>query len=471
MFKTLRGRLILSHILPFLIIIPLIGAALVYFLETQFLLPQLSVDLSVDARVLAQMARYEPDLFQNPQLAQAMLQSYGQSSDAKLTLLNSDGDPLTDPQSGGSGGYQLGQPDLQQIQAGQVITHINPQILPPVSSIEVLAPVITANNQMLGIVRLTYSFESVLTRLMRLRTWIIVIAMLGLALGVILGWFLAITISRPIQQATGAVNRVAQGHFDERLPVNDPLEIRQLAEAVNYLVDRLQNLEQARQKLLANLVHELGRPLGALRSATQALSKGASQDPQLMSDLLAGMDEETIRLQHLLDDLNGLYDQALGGLELDWKELALIEWLPQVLSPWQEAAQAKGLDWQTKIEEDLPSIQADPLRLGQALGNLASNAIKFTPSGGWVSFRAGQQDGEIQLIFQDNGPGIVPEDQEKIFHPFYQGETGKRMKQGMGLGLSIARELTTAHGGQLEVESEPGKGSTFTIRLRIEHGS
>ena len=466
MFKTLRGRLIISHILPFLIIIPLIGAALVYFLETQFLLPQLSVDLSVDARVLAQMARYEPNLFQNPQLAQAVLQSYGQSSDAKLTFLNSDGDPLGGAQSGAPNGYQLGQPDLQQIQAGQVITHINPQLLPPVSSIEVLAPVITTDNQMLGIVRLTYSFESVLARLMRLRTWIIVIAILGLTLGVILGWILAVNISRPIQQATSAVNRLALGHFDERLPVKDPLEIRQLAEAVNYLVDRLQNLEQARQKLLANLVHELGRPLGALRSATQALSKGASQDPQLMSDLLAGMDEETTRLQHLLDDLNGLYDQALGGLELDWKEVALKEWLPQVLAPWQESAQAKGLNWESKIEEDLPAIQADPLRLGQALGNLASNAIKFTPPGGRVSFSADRQDGEVRMIFQDNGPGIAIEDQEKIFRPFYQAENGKRMKQGMGLGLSIARELVTAHGGQLEVESEPGKGSRFMIRLR-----
>jgi two-component system, OmpR family, sensor histidine kinase BaeS len=469
MLKTLRGRLILSHILPFIIIIPLIGIALVYFLETQFLLPQLSVDLGVDARLVAQMVRNQPELFQDPQLAQILLQNYSQTSDAQLMLLDASGNPLPYESSDNEPSIiQLLAPGEQQkIQTGQIVTHVDTKAFSPVSRIDVLAPVVDANRRTLGIVRLTYSFETVLERLLRLRTWIISIILLGLAVGVILGSVLAVTISRPIQQATSAVNRVALGHFDERLAVKEPQEIRQLAEAVNYLVSRLQNLEQARQKLLANLVHELGRPLGALHTAIQALSKGAVQDQQLTSDLLAGMDEETRRLQRLLDDLNGLYDQALGSLEIDRKPLNLNDWLPKLLSPWQEAAQAKGLTWENRFAPGLPVLQADPLRLGQAIGNLADNAIKFTPTGGRVIFSAQQTAEKVQIRIQDNGPGILPDEQEKIFHPFYQGDRGRRVKQGMGLGLSIARDLVTAHNGQLEVASQPGQGSEFTIHIPL----
>ena len=471
MFRTLRSRLILSHILPFLIIIPLIGITLIYFIEKQFLLPQLSVELGVDARLLTQMLRYQPELFQDPATASLILQSYQESSDAEIMFLDSEGYPIVTQnlQPGSSAIQYLAPIDQIQIQNGQIITKINPEILTPVNQIEVLAPVMSRDQQILGIVRMTYDFETVVERFSSLRTWILGVILLGLIVGVILGSTLAVTISRPIQQVTAAVNRVALGSFDERLPVKDPQEIQMLAQAVNYLVDRLQNLEMARQKLLANLVHELGRPLGALRTAIQALRQGATQDMQLTSDLLAGMDEETARLKRLLDDLNRLYDQTLGTLELDRKSLYLTEWLPQVISPWQEAAQAKGISWENDLITGDRTIQADPIRLGQAIGNLASNAIKFTPTGGRVNFSVTIVDDEVWMAMSDSGPGVLFEDQENIFRPFYQGETGKRIKEGMGLGLSIAREIVQAHGGIILLSSEVGTGARFTIILPVEN--
>ena len=140
-------------------------------------------------------------------------------------------------------------------------------------------------------------------------------------------------------------------------------------------------MELARRQLLANLVHELGRPLGALRSAIHALSKGAADDPQLLYDLTTGMDEETARLQHVLEDLAHLHDQVLGTLEMNLKPIDLSEWLPRMLLPWQEAALEKKLEWRAEIPADLPTVQADPVRLAQIVGNLASNAVKYTPPG------------------------------------------------------------------------------------------
>jgi signal transduction histidine kinase len=264
---------------------------------------------------------------------------------------------------------------------------------------------------------------------------------------------------------------LAYGESHEELNEQGPEEIRGLMRAVNILVGRLHSLELARRQLLANLVHELGRPLGALRSAIQALAKGAGSDPQLLSELTTGMDEETIRLQRLLEDLAHLHDQVLGSLELNREAVELSEWLPKVLLPWQEAAAEKHLIWDVQVPPRLPVLQIDQVRFAQVIGNLASNAIKYTPSGGRVQISAGQEDQQAWIRVSDSGPGISEEEQKKIFLPFYRGDQGRRFKQGMGLGLSIAHDLTVAHGGRLEVESKPGSGSTFTVWLPLQNSS
>jgi len=226
-------------------------------------------------------------------------------------------------------------------------------------------------------------------------------------------------------------------------------------------------LEQARRQLLANLVHELGRPLGALRSGIQAFSQGALKNPALMKDLAMGMDEETARLQKVLDELAHLHDQVLGPLELNLEDTELAEWLPRILVPWQEVAIQKRINWKTEIPNNLPPLHIDQMRLAQVIGNLASNAVKYTPTGRSIQILAGQEGREIWIKVSDTGTGIPPKEQEKIFAPFYRGDQSRRIKQGMGLGLSIAHDLTIAHGGRLELDSTPGAGSTFTIWLPL----
>jgi signal transduction histidine kinase len=233
------------------------------------------------------------------------------------------------------------------------------------------------------------------------------------------------------------------------------------------LFKRLHSMEAARKRLLANLIHEIGRPLGALRMGIEALSHGANRDPKFYEELLEGMDLETARLQRLLEDLSHLHEQALGVLELDRENLDLSTWLPEMLTPWQQAAIQKRLHWKVVLPESLPVVQADPLRLNQVIGNLISNAIKFTPGGGTVTVESGEDDQNVWVRVGDTGPGIPLDTQEKMFEPFVRGGQGKRFPQGMGLGLSIARELVEAHGGRLELESEAGIGSKFTVWLPL----
>jgi signal transduction histidine kinase len=274
---------------------------------------------------------------------------------------------------------------------------------------------------------------------------------------------LAANLERPLRQVTQAVSQLSEGQRSEPLVERGPNEVRLLVRAVNTLVERLQSLEQARRKLLANMVHELGRPLGAFYSAIQALLRGADEDVTVRRDLLAGMEQEVHRLQRLLDDLAMLHDRTLGPLELDLRVVKLSEWLAQTLGPWREAAQAKGLRWQADVPLSLPTIEIDPDRLGQALGNLLSNAIKYTPSGGRVSVGAGAEENAVWIRVSDTGPGIKAEDQARIFEPLYRAQADRRFPQGMGLGLSIAHDLVLAHGGRLEIESTVGEGSEFTV--------
>jgi signal transduction histidine kinase len=219
--------------------------------------------------------------------------------------------------------------------------------------------------------------------------------------------------------------------------------------------------------LLANLVHELSRPLGALAAANYALLNGAADEVSLRDELLRGIDIELRTLQRLVDDLARFYNQILGTLELDIKPTPLNDWLPTILAPWRESAQRKGLEWQASWPDDLPIAQIDPDRLGQALGNLLGNAIKYTPAGGTVSVKADLQDGAAWIQVTDTGIGIAPEDQPHIFEPFYRGQAKTRFPQGMGLGLTIARDLIVAHGGRLELETQPEKGSSFIVRLPL----
>jgi two-component system sensor histidine kinase BaeS len=464
--RSLRARFILSHVLPLLVVIPLVGVALTYLLETQVLLAGLSNELERQAMLVAAVASDYPQIWFDPAQAQAFTARIGARLTAKVMLLDADGALLasTDGADQPSLGQELEIPGFREVLLSGAVVRVDYGEQPGTGAAEVLVPV-TIGGRVAGVIRLTDPLSSVYERFPRTRTFIAWVLAGGLAVGIGMGWFLAVDLERPLRRTTQAISLMAGGRPLVALPEQGPHEIRLLLRAFNTLAEQLQGMEKARRRLLANLVHELGRPLGALLSAIQALVGGAEEDPAVRQELLEGMDAEVRRMQHLLDDLTHLYDQALGPLELDRRPTALHAWLVQVLGPWREAAQDKGLHWQADFSADLPALEIDPDRLAQALGNVVSNAIKYTLPGGEVRVSAEVNDSEVTIRVRDSGPGIAPEEQERIFAPFYRGPADRRFPQGMGLGLSIARDLVAAHGGRIEVQSTPGTGSTFTISL------
>ncbi len=465
--RSLRSRLILSHVLPLLIVLPLIGVALTYLLETQVLLAGLSNELETQARLVAGVARDYPEIWFDPELAKTFMARIAPNLSAKVMFFDTDGVLLasSDPEDEARIGQQLDVPGFREVLLTRLALRVDYGERPGTGAADVLMPVLDTTLRVIGVIRLTDPLSSVYERFPRTRSFIIWALIGGLSLGGLVGWLLAVDLARPLRRATQSISRMADGYPLAALPEQGPEEVRLLLRAFNALTEQLRNLEKSRKRLLANLVHELGRPLGALLSGIQALASGAHADPDLRQELFEGMEGEVQRMRRLLDDLTRLYDQTLGALELERKSVVLSQWLVQVLSPWRQSAEDKDVLWTSDIPDDLPVLSIDTDRMAQALGNIVSNAIKYTPSGGKVSVSVGADPEWVWMRVHDSGIGIPPEVQPRIFEPFYRGPASRRFPQGMGLGLSIARDLVSAHGGHIEVESEAGQGSTFTLWL------
>lgn len=469
--RTLRARFIISHVLPIFVAIPLMGLALIYVLETSVVLPNLVDELTGEATLLAELAREHPAIWSDPAEARAFVARAAPHLDDRLMLVGVDGRILasSDPKDAARVGQPLTLPGLALAARGTLNVRTVHERRPDTEIVDVLGPVPADAGGIAGIIRVTLRADTVIDEFLRRRYLIAGILAGGVVVGSVIGWVLAVNLGQPLQQVTESVQELAEGQRWMTLPEPRVEEIGALVRAFNSLVKRLRSLEESRRQLLANLIHELGRPLGALRSAVQALQRGAGEQADLRRELLAGIDDEINRLGRLLNDLVRLHDRVLGPLELEQTDVAVRGWLLQILTPWREAARRKGLEWDASIPTDLPTARIDADRLAQAVGNLLSNAIKFTPTGGTVSVAAGVEEQMLWIRVADTGPGIPRDEREAIFQPFYRGRGNHRFPQGMGLGLAIARDLVTAHAGRLDLESN--HGTCFTIRVPIHPGS
>ncbi len=465
--RTLRFRLIVSHLLPILLVTPLVVAALYYVVQSQLLIASVRSELTTQATLLAQLAYSDPRIFSDTTHARRFIEGISPYLTSQIMVLTPDGLVMAASEKAPNTTLDnlITVEEFEQVQKGKIVAKTTTREGSVEEMADVYVPVLSADGELLGVVRSTYGYSGLDERLGRVRQLVWIVLAGGLALGVILGLVLAWQINRPLAGVTRAVTSLTRGDKLEALPEKGPQEIRQLESAFNDLVERLHNLEASRRQLLANLVHELGRPLGALRSAITALRHGAIDEPALSNELLTGMDETAGRLQRLLDELASLHDQVLGTLELNRQPVELKDWLPIQLATYREAAEQKGLHWELDIAPNLPPVQIDSDRMAQAVQNLVLNAIQFSPGGERVQISASEADAHVVISVKDHGPGIPQAEQEQVWKPFFRGSNRGRFPQGMGLGLGIARDIVQAHGGVIELESEVGQGSEFKIRL------
>ncbi|SFK78298.1 sensor histidine kinase [Methylocapsa palsarum] len=223
-----------------------------------------------------------------------------------------------------------------------------------------------------------------------------------------------------------------------------------------------------KSRFFANMSHELRTPLNAVLGYTELLQDGLYGElPERAKQVLESVQNNGAHLLALINDVLDLSKLEAGELSLSLDDYSMRNVIEQVVSTAYSLARSKGLTISQEISETLPLGRGDERRLTQVLLNIVGNAIKFTDSGG-VAIRAGARGENYEILVEDTGPGIAPEDQARIFEAFQQGDnTSTRLKGGTGLGLSISKRFVDMHGGALTVASIPGQGSTFTILVPI----
>jgi two-component system sensor histidine kinase BaeS len=275
-------------------------------------------------------------------------------------------------------------------------------------------------------------------------------------------------VSRPVRRLTMASVLLAGGHSNVRVPVRGRSEMARLAESFNAMAEAVQRSEERQRRLIADVAHEMRTPLSNLRGYLEGLSDGVVEPSR---ELFASLHEETLLQRRILDDLQVLAQAEAG--DLDYAKAATD--LSELVSTGATAHRAVAAEAGVALTVDAPRpvwVRADPDRLRQVLGNLLSNAIRYTDQGGHVLLKVRAEDGEAVLTVQDTGVGIAPGDLPRVFDRFWRADPARqRATGGTGLGLTIAHRIVADHHGRIDVTSRPHVGTTFTVRLPVEESS
>ncbi|MBN1976108.1 MAG: HAMP domain-containing histidine kinase [Anaerolineae bacterium] len=334
------------------------------------------------------------------------------------------------------------------------------------------------NERVVGVVEVSKSTLPGEEFLATLRAILLAAVMVAAAISLLVSVLLARRLSGPIREMERATRRIAAGDLDVRLDEFPADEVSQLARSIDHMAARLKHLEAARAQFIGEVSHDLRTPLAAIKGLLVNLIDAAGPDERPSLEIA---ERETDRLIRLVNQLLDFSRWQGGQLKLDRQVIDVGAVAREAVALCEGRASHRGVALSAEIPADLPQVPADADRLQRVILNLLDNAIGFTPGGGEVVLRVevlghgdketrGQGDGDISVPLSpcllvsvcDTGRGMSEEERARAFEPYYRGAGG-----GAGLGLTIARAIVEAHGGQMGVESDPGQGSRvwFTLPL------
>lgn len=330
------------------------------------------------------------------------------------------------------------------------------------------APVRISNGQIIGTVQVAQQLQPIIETLEIIRLALLAGGGLVLLLAAAGGAVISGTTLRPLHNFTETANHIVTAHdLQQRLVAPYPHdEVGQLAETFNKMMERLEILFNTQQQLVADVSHELRTPLATIQGNLDLLRRGVASDPVMLRESMDAMNSEVARMSRLVRDLLLLAESDAGApLQLRPVELDTL-----LLEVYREALLSANGRLKVRLgHEDQAVIQGDPDRLKQLLLNLVNNAIAYTPDGGTVTLSLYRRpDGWVRVMVADTGVGIAPDDLSHIFDRFWRHDKARNRKfGGSGLGLSIAKSIAEAHGGQISVESTVGHGTTFDVLLPV----
>ena len=339
---------------------------------------------------------------------------------------------------------------------------------------------IHVGDRVLGIVQISRPVEQVAGTIRPLLASLAGVGLIALGLAVLAGSALSRRLTRPLNRLEQAALAMAGGDLEQRVPVETPDELGELAIAFNQMVREVQTTLAQQRAFVANASHELRTPVANIKLRSEALLGPAGDDARVHDRYLAEIDREADRLGRLaavlldlsrLDERGATGAAAAGAAAPPASPLPLLRQVVEALAP---RAQQAGQTLTADLPDDLPPLSLPAADLETVVVNLLDNALKYTPAGGAVKVEAHGEPGMVRLRVEDSGPGIPAEDLEQIFDRFYRVDKmrgrqayqpGEHAGSGAGLGLAIARALVEAHGGSIQAANAPGQGAVFTVLL------
>lgn len=303
---------------------------------------------------------------------------------------------------------------------------------------------------------------------LRSKTWkAVASAMIVAVLAALAGTaIIAIRMTRSLTRLSDATKAVAEGKFHEPLSIDTQDEIGALAKSFNAMAARLREIDAMKEKFYATVTHELRSPLNAMREAVRLIeAKGTGPLNQKQERLTAILDKGCERLLRLINSVLDLSRADAGMMPVERRLFDVNTAVTRAVDELRLQGEHRGVKLQLELSSGPERMLGDEDRIIQVVVNLVANSLRFTSSGGSVTVRTAHTDGEIQIVVEDTGIGIPAAALPVIFERFRQAHSGKG---GTGLGLAIVKSLIEAHGGQVTVESEEGKGASFTVSLPRE---
>jgi two-component system sensor histidine kinase BaeS len=287
----------------------------------------------------------------------------------------------------------------------------------------------------------------------------------AIAIGGLIAWltgaWLSRRVSRPVEALARASDEIASGNYAVQVPVGKARdELSHLSERFNEMAARLAATEERERQFLMSVSHELRTPLTAIKGHVDALRDGLVDDPELIGASLDVVASEANRLERLVGDVLDLAKLRSHRFTVQTEEVDMGRLVEQAYDSFGDEARRREIDYDLDGVDAAPTIITDGDRVLQVITNLLKNAFRWTPDGGRIGVALDAANGVVRVGVTDTGPGISQSDVRRIFSPFVSHDT-----QGTGLGLPIAQELAAALGGRIELDTEPGRGSSFRLVL------
>ena len=284
----------------------------------------------------------------------------------------------------------------------------------------------------------------------------------GLVVALLLGWILFRQLTRPLNKLTRATKKISSGDLDHRVSIDSEDEFGELGRSFNEMTRNLQESEGIRRRMIGDIAHELRTPLTLLSGEVEAIREGVYEPTD---EKLREIQGDLNLLNRLIEDLRELSLAEAGELELNRGQTDLVELVRSVTRKLENIAERDGILLRTDLPESISELNLDSDRISQVLTNLVRNGIRHTERGGKVTLRVEEREDRVLVKVHDTGEGITKDRIDHVFDRFYRGDSSRSSEGGSGLGLSIAKELVEAHGGEISIDSEPGKGTVVTFSL------